>query len=723
MNHPNARENWFFEFALVAFLALGLAFGASAATAISEPTAKAEVKEEKSILEIAKSKLHGLLNQATLKAKLRAKSGSQSDLKWGVSIERKFEPSFSQGNTSLIDGWEVDLGYKNDFSDNDGLDFGAGIETQLKVVFARQFKGNTLKEHVKLWAEDVRTPLDIPISAEQALKDFEPQEFMMIQVPLTAVLSRNQLSNSFSKFPVKLGAKFALTGEFQIHLFRVDDKRFRIKLIGVRTKTKGLIAKIGYDSDRGGWIGRKLSFTPFSLESEWPESNLMLADYVVDLTDHRAKRAYNALVKEAMTLKSLEIMNQTTSIIELRQLLLADASQLDEIFNQEKMKAEDDKANKRTPKPESDWAVSRRFMGEDDAKTSRHTLGLGFRALVKYEKSGVYTENKIINTDRNGMVRYFLMPMFTLSDESSFLMKLYRQELNRTANLLLETDSRFKVQEGVPGELSFYMDYRDNHFQTDEILRLRDYIRKRVPQEFYNKINWKSWANTGRTRENARVTSLLVIKPAAVSLMQGYGQGDYIERLGQYVDRLDELKVFVESNPSLPAGTIGVNTNLMNVSRMSPREYFQEDIVNEISPALAALGNANLTGEARQNAFLELRRNPLWQEIGGGFLLQFMVDETKRRNPKNSDDALKALYENMYYETTWSATDKDGEDIIDQSFGQCGNRRLYQSVMYIYNVLHNRELDMRLLDSGDADLPSGDNSCNGSGDAKVGKQP
>jgi len=609
---------------------------------------------------------------ATLEVKVKAKvDWSSSEISGGIRYEREMQPSYRKGFTLLTDEYLFDLAYHPEAArkSSGSVGLGLGANTALRMVFARQFEGQSAADLAKIFLKIPYTPVtNLPWNAELAKKRMKQGDFVAIQGDMNLVGSISQFKLLTPHVPVSAGIVGVLGGQFQIHVYRLSAGLFRLKVIGVGNQSAGGYLSVGFDPAEliEGWplkkqISKRLKFTALEVSAGYGKENLVLFDYLLDLDSPDVRHAYDKFIQSLLTLETLKLMRPNGSAEEI-QANIVDIGEFDRIFDREKNKS----VGLRT--------VDRMFKGDSKSSGPYFNLRFGHKDFMQFSLGGSERGNFLSAIDNSGARRHFYLP--TDSNYSSFrlLFGAIKEEVWQTAMFLFEANEKKEI--GDRGEITFYTDFRDNRFDPDEIRKFQDRIRKTVPKSVFDAIEWGNWAENNRTRITSRVTSLLVLRPTAFKDVQGWRPGDFYFRLLDYAKSLPAL----ESPPS------DMNDN--NSSRIVDGDLeskYMNDFLR-ISYAFAKAFDPAHPGKDRADSFLALRRIPVFQEIGSGFIASLIGEDNLR--------------DHVYFETTWSARDSDTVHFIH---GSCRGRRLYQAILNIYAVLNNRALDMRLID--DANIP------------------
>lgn len=620
--------------------------------------------------------------------------GVNERLVLGASWQRGIEPAYSQKNSSfLIDTYRLraDLTGLGLYQETNDDIFGIAPTGEIEISYARLFPGRTFKEQMQMLIKKPYLPFKhLPITAKRAM-NLKEGDIVFLKSNLNLVMRGSTLRGAGSSVPIIASAYYMVSGEFNVHLFRLPGNKFRVKFIGVRSKGGGMSALFGFDSGKDikvskldfigldNQIEKALRFEAIDIKA-WKESgNAFMIDYELDFNEEDVQAAYNEVLENFLRPKILKVMNPLTNRAELRAMLVSEIDSLERIYERDRDKSVEQRK------------VERPFSGELDYSRDGISIQLGQRNIGYFGASRSYAENKIFAFDRYNNRRHFILPVYAMSDFFGGLIGYFGTEVQRTASLLLETDDKFVPNQFA--ELAFHFAYTDKKFTKEEVENLKGTLKVQLPYGLYDQINWMSWSNL-RDRVNARITTLLVFKPSALNWFANLGGGEFYSRLVAFG------RAFKGSIGSIPSDVPHGEEWRYNAADFSDR--YHHDLL-AITHGLALTFNEHVESHKRLDAFLGLRSNPLWQEIGSRFLIWGAFNESKNRFGEKAEEEFK---KNIYFETQWQAK---GEDTVFAAIGDCRNRRLYRAAMYLYATLNNRSLDLRLIDGDQTpELPDKD---------------
>ena len=212
------------------------------------------------------------------------------------SYRYEVEPSYMDGWYSRMDKWTMNATLRpGDFIDNEDLPISLNIDHGVDVVFVRQFK-----ERKEAMTALPYTFARLPLKAKWARDNLQPGDFVSIPTRLNVVIGAGMSFND-GVFGAGVHTHYLLSGEFQVHIFRMKDDKVRVKLIALRKRGKGAGAHAGVEFKIFGigfldkqikkFVGLDLASVGINKEN----GNLFLLDYTFDLKDEPSSKAYNQI--------------------------------------------------------------------------------------------------------------------------------------------------------------------------------------------------------------------------------------------------------------------------------------------------------------------------------------------------------------------------------------------------------------------------------------------
>lgn len=486
---------------------------------------------------------------------------------------------------------------------------------------------------------------------------------------------------------------YVLSGEFLIHIFRMKDEKVRVKIIALRKKGMGASTSldIGFKIFGIGIVDNKikrvLDMNLARLGWNQEKGNLFLMDFVYDLRDENAARAYNQILSSTYKFKNMRVLNPFLNHRDLEDQLISDLTLTNEIF-EEDQKSSPDKRR-----------VDRVFKGSNEFEKESSGFKFGFN-LAKWSKDSTYTDNQISFVDRNNQKHHFYFPHHTVTSDQKLLFGFSKTSTTRNYFALWPTDENgesadlsrhTKVStdpldgsevriEKLPSanqkgpNVADFKDFGMNYEWTDKRMwgfqheEFKKFIQRNVRSEIFDQIKWGDWAED-KLRHNVRFFFQAIIHKVGIGEMVQADKSNLHSRLQNFMLRV----------PLPPVQ----NRNSNDVSQT--QQTWQDENAHSLRVMTEGLEEA-LSGELemkdreRIKKLMDLRSNTAFEELGTGFLMD-LLDRSK-------------LGEQISLTLHMSAKDTKP---LHFEYGNHQLEELYKELQYVQGVLGNRSHDMRIL--------------------------
>lgn len=630
---------------LNAVLAAGLTLVATSPVQAGWEVLKPANAWEKIKKEVAKQDIGGsltLVDAAIL-------DGISTSLRYKVESE----PSYVDGYYTRVDKYTMKLDVNvGDLINDLDSPISFGINKGAEIIFARQFK--TQKDSLLTLPYTMR---NLPLTAEKAITRLIPGDFVAFEGKLSLILGLGY-DTLKGKFEAGASTHAYLSGNFMVHLFRMADNKMRVKLIAVRGE--GMRANAGVEMEEFEILGvslidnrleKWLSFTPLKAHAGLGKNDVIMLDYVFDLNNAQAAQAYDNLMQNKVMFKDMKILNPTASREDLTNVLLADLTDVEQITLED------------ATLPAQQRRIERVFKGSSegiyrDAKTK---FGL---TVLKFEAGRAYGENKVLSYDKQDQQQHFLLDTFSKYKKTKILFGLFGEETLATSNLLFTADSQWNPGRFVTLTSSNEMKIRD--LSKRDFREIQKMVYETVGQQHYEQIPWSNWDFDNGKIVNGYFKQEVFFNPDALATLPHLSRKAIESRFEKYLERKGKPR----STPS---------------DRMMPQGFFSNWLsfftgdIRKVAKHLAIVVNPKVTVEKRFEAFEELQQIDIWRERGLGFLMSLIPVESQ--------------HQFLRYEMVLSAK---GVTPIRYTFGTFAEEKLYRSLMYIQNIIHNRSFDLRL---------------------------
>lgn len=585
-----------------------------------------------------------------------------ADILDGVSAALKYriqsEPSYVNGYYTRIDKYTfgVDI---NPGDIIEGLDVPVGfnINKNAEVIFARQFKSQA--ESLKAIPYTLK---QLPLSAHTAIRELDPGDFVSLQTRLSFVVSLGA-STPLATYLTLSGSTHAyVSGDFFIHVFKMPNNKIRVKLIGIHGNGGGANAQIGVGSGLKifgfNYVDRKinkwLDLTPLAVGVNRAKSDLFMVDYVFDLNDSTAANAYEELMTQKTRFKDLSLLNPFESKQELKEQLLTDLSDVEEMSYADRNL------------PAQNRRVDRIFKGSNSSDTVSNSFRFGLN-LLRFENGQAYAQNKIVEVDRNEQEKKYLLDTFSIVKKVKMFFGYFGDETTISTNLLFTSDNKWNPESFIALTMSREIKMKD--VTKSDYREVQAHVRRILSEKEYSKIDWKQWDFSGGKRVNGFFKNEIVFRPEALSAMPELTPDSAYKLLKAYLEK-SEQPAGTPKNMSMNYGEGMVHRNWVEAYDMDM--YY-------LASYLSVVFGSQYSPQERYQKFLIMKDYSLWQERGAGFMLSLLPSHR--------------LGELISYKMDFSAK---GVESVSARFGNFNEEELYKSLMYIQNVINNRSFDLRL---------------------------
>jgi hypothetical protein len=588
-------------------------------------------------------------------------------LSTALSYRIESEPSYIDGYYTRLDKYRLRVALNpGDFIDDDNTPFGFDIKKDVEVIFARQFKS----QRASLTSLPY-TFKNFPLTAERATRQMNVGDFVAFQTSLSLVVSIGTFPELNGTVGLGASTHAFISGEFMIHFYKMPDHHMRMKMIALRSQGYGAGGTIGRLSGVkilgfrlvDNRISDLMELEPFKAEAGKNQSDLFMIDYVFDLNDSSAALAFTNIVKNKLRFKDIEISNPTAGDEKLREAIITDIDAAEQIVAMDKSL----KTNERR--------VYRIFKGSNSLNTTSARLKIGI-GLAKYERGFGFAQNKVINTDTNEIQHRYLLDAYSLFTKMRVLFGLFGDENIDNTSLLYSANEDFKPQAFVSSILSH--EAKMKSFTEKDFREIRKHVQDILPGRLYSQIDWKNW-NFGRgSLPNGYFKEEIFFEPRAMASISARDRKAIENTYTNYLLRTGNPKATPRFGiPLDPRRYIGPHWI----------EVYRNDL-KEIARNLATVFNPGATSQQRYDSYLVLKGIPLYRETVAGYLISLL--------PPNDLENL------MTYKLTISAK---SVNTIYQEFGTFEDRDLYESLVYIQNVVNHSSYDLRLLIGKDGEIP------------------
>lgn len=585
------------------------------------------------------------------------------DLFKGLGISSRYryevEPGYQKDLHTRIDRWEI----KAKLSPGDILSGSLdtplylNIERGAEVFFVRHFKNKFDSIKAKPY-----TLKRLPLKAKHALRHLKPGDFVSMPTNLNVVLGASGSTSHAGTLGVDAGANvyYMMAGRFLVHVYRLKGNKVRLKLISSRERKAGANANIGGSLsifgvkiiDKAVEDVFELDFVQLGLAKS--RGRQFVLDYVFDLSDERAVKAYNNILASTFKFKDVSAFTQNFNGGKLKDKLISTYELADNIHFED--------SEKEQP------SVKRLFKGINKYEQKAGNLKLGL-VVAKFKGGRSYTENNLQYENDRGELKNFFYPIQTISYQQQIglgILFKYKEEINQSLFGLVPTG----VEDNGSSFSDFGMSYtrKDKSFRDDEQAHVKEMLTFSLPTQVLEKIDWKDWTDFD-TKRSARISYQLVLKASAFKAMPKLTQKELKEKLYE----------FYKTRTQYAGNILDLSwdklVNFVTVKKIT-KKWKLKALAKKVHKAIYTEG---ISGKERINMFMELRNSYASRKILLGFLSSLIPAE------KLED----------HIQVKLNVIAKDRQEVVFK-YGNQNLSKLYYQMQHVQNAINNRSYDLRL---------------------------
>lgn len=621
-----------------------------------------------SVLRLLKDTVH----QLSIKANLDV---LDQEIMEGFSIGASYrpivEPNFPKQAFSRYDIYRVKMDLMpGDMLLNDNLPLELGIRAGSEVSFARTFRSQKEALTARPYFFN-----QAPFTSEVALKKLKPGDFVSFKANLNFVAEK---AWSFSNQPnLAMGASvfYIISGEFQIHFFKLDENRVRLKLFAYKNNHLGFASEANYQPlvnvfevrilDRQ--VARITKVPLFKMGSGGLQSKLLINDYVFHFAYPEVRKAYDNLMRANISLSKLKYLTPISDVLDLKNQLFSDLALTEKIFSED------------LNLPPAQRRIDRIFSGQSSGDGSSWGFSFGVR-LVEFSYQKGAQELRLQSKQRNSnLVNYNYSRSF-VNEKVDTLASVFKNDTREAYTVLLAADENNESREFL--DLRFELRIEDAHFTIDNFNGLKRRLEKRLGPQFAKEVPLQLWEPWVQTMANAFIKMDVVFNKKSLLFVQDLSADYLYFALRNFLKGMPRL-INPRPQPRRPHSGLASSDQLEAWTWIDGYELELRSVGRELSRAFSSRAEP----DERVKRFLALRYSRIFNEYGCAFLLSLLPP--------------MELKEIVGIEIFAGAL---GHPNIEFKFGEIQNRELYRTLEYIQNVMGDRSINMELLENERGEL-------------------
>jgi len=646
-----------------------------------------------SYLEKATHKLWTEFNLALKNAKIRTHvnvptANIANGLALGANYSFESSPSVG-GKYSGIDVWDVNISASPEVFgsiNKSGADLGASWSRQ--ITFIQQFEDRQ--------SSIVRLPYDpirkLPTKSELFFKttynkDIRKEEhlikegtFIGFRAPLTFSVGKGMNFSSGAHASLDLGLSWIISGEFDIHIFRMKDNQVRVKILAIKDNIKSASAGLnlmGFNQLGKLVVSRMIGTNLIQFSYGTNDSSLFISDYIFNLNDKESRDMYDQLVGHKIKsydidaiAEQVRIANPFTKDSNTLKHLVADL----DILN--------DTSEADSKKPVDQRRIIRVSTGKNETQSDSFGIKINLFKMAKANSTETKSISKatiFAQDDHKRNSKYLLETSSKISSYEWFW--LWGEKDITSTSLLLQATEDFKPKNLLGFQIARTKD--DLSMNSKEYSDLQNVFSSVLPATITANIVWPKWDFSKKDSvQNVHIEQDLLftenlfksniqiseqsIKNELIRIIKGYG-------------RFRSLPM----NLSTTSEGNNVDPRMKAFQMADYLNAYDKDWEQLIIPRyLSIVLNANYTVEERYKAYADLNYNvPLFSEING-ILLSRLVP-------------VDVLQQVVIARLSLSARNQPASESFYPSQAAYNKLNIFREITYQTQFILNRSYDLR----------------------------
>lgn len=417
------------------------------------------------------------------------------------------------GKYSGIDIWEVNLSAYPELFGIKNSPVGIGFSASRQITYIQQF--DSQKDSLLRVPYDPvsKMPLKSSIFFDKHKNIFtgeqemilKPGDFIGYRAPMTLSIGKGlgQLASTALGISasVSAGLSYVISGEFDVHIFVMNNNMVRVKLLAIKDKTKGAslgVSLLGFSGIGELIINKIIDTNLLSMYINKTNTDLFIADYIFNLNKEESKSLYDRFVgsklhifNKDVVVQQIKAANPFASDSKIRELVMADLAEINNVSAQD------------LDKPYAD----RRVLKLSNAHNESETLSMGSKIslfkILKSQNSTSKTGSKITLFAQNDDSIKAKFKLDAYSQNNNFEFLVWGDKHVVTNSLLTQTD--------VTDNPINFTGLQNSRVREDKAFKKKEYdaliekLKKLLPEAIYSKLEMPNWDFSKGSVSNAFV--------------------------------------------------------------------------------------------------------------------------------------------------------------------------------------------------------------------------
>lgn len=551
----------------------------------------------------------------------------------GTSLKGRYQNKSVPSVANLYSGIDI---WSLDFDTDYFPKSSAAITSNFKreVTFIQQF--NSRMAAIKRLPYNPYTK--IPNTAERA-KNLAISDYFAFRAPLTVAIG-NRIDDVVDDTTLKslpIISAF-ISSEMDVQIFKMENNHVRVRAIALSEKG----AKASFELiliTPHLIINRLFKVNPLEIEASNNHAKSLTFDYIFDLNDTDAARAYEQLVGQRLNVK--EIVKSLVGVPTSNAKLLAE------------LKKELEAANDLAAADENKDLASRRVIRlakiQNESSQDSFSIGTNILRLVKFTALNRTSESNITLFDiKDGQQDYFVKTFTEERKRRIFNWKGNRNILRNSGIIVSKNGS--KEMNDIIGLHTIILNDNINVTQGD-LKALADRLSRILPKEVASTLSIPNAKNlSGEELRNAHVTQSLSFNADALENLKTITYHNIKTELELLMDQMGDIDI-------RPMGDVSeANEKSARLQYLVDRNYkmaYSHEL-HYIPLYLATVLNKNERIETRMESYDKLANLDLYKELGAALLMR-LIPVSKLKESFSFKLEISGRYLERVYTSTYPA--------------------------------------------------------------------
>ncbi len=493
---------------------------------------------------------------------------------------------------SGIDKWNINLS-----AYFPGMKQVLGSTLNREITFIQQFDSKC--KSIVRSAYDPITK--IPMTADSALKNLKPGDFVALSAPLVISLGKGaeQFFN-MAKIVGKLSASATVfaSGEFDVHIFRMDNNFVRVRFFD--SKSQGAKAQAGFKLFELKVSNFEIiKLVPLDVSFSRSTTNLFSSDYVFNLNNAESRNLYDQLMGQKL--------NSVNAVAESVTNLIASDNQLSEnafidLAAVDRIAAVDKTVDVQARR------VVRLFKGENSTNSTSFAISSNFTKYLKLENNHTSASTKLSTFNADDKNKKYKITAFTTQSNLKVFQLWGCKDLNSRA-FLAEADANYNPIEANGLQSIQLKEYL--RFSKEDLERLQKRIQYTMPTVVVKHLKYPDLQMLSKFGAESRFEETLFIDLKHMDKLPAVSSEKVRREIVNIFESWGWIKTQAQSSPE--------------ASESELDKYKSQ--INTIVSDMTNLFNASVPMEKRIASYSNLQGNPLFHEIGTTLMLRIIPEQ------------------------------------------------------------------------------------------------